>query len=153
MKALLMIIALITTSAINAEMTVSSLTWMTGSWSGTMGENSVEEIWTEPTGNSIQASVRIISNNATIVHEVVVINQSSEGISLYLQQWDSTFQPLNPAVTMQMVEQTENSISFAGGENAMFDRLTYRRSAEDQFEIAITVKGQPEFVIKMSPNE
>ena len=137
-------------STIGAEVAMSELSWLTGFWRGSMGDNTVEEIWGNPTENSIQASVRILRGNVTLVHEVVVINKTDNGVTLFLQQWDTSFKPLNPSVTMQVIEVTQNSISFAGNEDTMFEKLTYRRVSEHRFEIAITPRGQPEFVMGLT---
>lgn len=135
-----------------AEEDISDLTWMEGSWIGAMGPNTIEEIWSKPKSGSLQATVRISSDSATMVHEVVVISKQESGIVLYLQQWGPTFDPLGPKAVMSLESMTENSVTFAGDANAMVQKLTYERAAADSFLIKVTTKGQPEFVMALSPS-
>ena len=151
MKRITTTVILLMASITHAEMNVSSLTWMTGAWEGTMGAGSIEEVWTSPLHNTIQASVRLSDDVSVNIHEVVVIREVSNGVKLYLQQWSRDFQPLAPATTMDAVEQTENSITFQGPSDAMPQKLTYRRLSEDQFEILVTMQGAPEITIPMKP--
>ena len=144
-------LALLVTSMVYAEMGVSSLNWMTGSWIGSMGPSTLEELWAKPQGNSIQASIRIVAGDSVVVHETVIINETQDGIKLFLQQWSPDFQPVAPATVMDMTQQTENSISFESSGDTMVQKLTYQRSSEDSFDILITTKNQPEFKIELSP--
>ena len=136
----------------NAEDTVVKLSWMTGSWIGQLGPNAIEEIWTKPNASSIQASVRIVNNDKTVVHEFIVITQTEDGIVLYLQQWGPDYSPLAPATKMTMTEMTENSISFLADEGAAIEKLSYRRVDDKTFHIAVTSKGASEMVIVLTPN-
>ena len=133
-----------------AQQSVTDLGWMTGSWSGKLGPSTIEEIWTTPSANSIQASVRILADGATIVHEFIVITQTESGLVLSLQQWGPGYVPLGPATKMTLSELTENSVTFDAEESASIKRLTYRRRDEQTFEIAVTTQDSPEIVIVLT---
>lgn len=137
------------TSAL-AQQSVTDLSWMTGSWAGKLGPNTIEEIWTTPSSNSIQASVRILANDAVIVHEFIVITQENEGLVLSLQQWGPGYEQLGPPTKMTLAEMTENSVTFDAEESASIRRLTYRRKDEQTFEIAVTTQNAPEFVMVLT---
>lgn len=140
---------MVSTSAI-AQYSVADLSWMTGSWTGELGVSTVEEIWTTPSANSIQASVRILADGAAIVHEFIVITQKEGSLVLSLQQWGPGYEPLGPPSTMTLSEMTENSVTFDADESAAIKRLTYRRKDEQTFEIAVTTQDAPEFVIVLT---
>ena len=130
-----------------AGQSVADLNWMTGSWQGELGPSTIEEIWTTPSSNSIQASVRILASGSAIIHEFIVISQTAEGLVLSLQQWGPGYVPLGPATKMTLTESTENSVTFDADESANIRRLTYRRKDETTFEIAVTTQDAPEIVI------
>ena len=136
-----------------AEQSVKDLGWLTGSWTGQLGPNTIEEIWSAPTNNAIQASVRIIAGGNTSVHEFIVISQVGEDIELSLQQWAPGYVAMAPATKMKLIEMSENSISFEADESASITHLRYTRTAEDAFQIAVTTKDSPEFVIHLKPLE
>lgn len=136
-----------------AEQSVKDLAFLTGSWSGKIGPSTIEEIWSKPTANAIQASVRIIADGKTSVHEFIVISQVGDEIELSLQQWGPGYVEMAPVTKMKLTELTENSISFKADESASITNLRYTRVAEDAFQIAVTSKGSPEFVIDLKPLE
>ncbi len=123
---------------------------MTGSWAGKLGPSTIEETWTTPSSNSIQASVRILADGAAIVHEFIVISQKENGLVLSLQQWGPGYVPLGPATTMTLTEMTEKSVTFDAEESAAIKRLTYRRKDEQTFEIAVTTRDAPEILIELT---
>lgn len=123
---------------------------MTGSWAGKLGPSTIEETWTAPSSNSIQASVRILADGAAIVHEFIVISQTENGLVLSLQQWGPGYVPLGPATTMTLSEMTENSVTFDAEESAAIKRLTYRRKDDQTFEIAVTTQDAPEILIELT---
>lgn len=133
-----------------ADMNVSSLTWMTGTWEGNLGGSTIEEVWTRPKQGTIQASVRIASPEGVSVHEVVIIRETGSGTKLFLQQWSGEFESVEAPAVMDLSNQTENSITFVGSEDLRFEKLTYHRASEDTFEILLTMKNQPEFKITLN---
>lgn len=137
-------------TTVMAQQSVADLSWMTGSWTGKLGVSTVEEIWTTPSSNSIQASVRILADGAAIVHEFIVITQKDDGLVLSLQQWGPGYEPLGPATTMTLSEMTQNSVTFDAEEGAAIKRLTYRRKDEQTFEIAVTTQDASEIVIVLT---
>ncbi|MYD44402.1 MAG: hypothetical protein F4W90_11005 [Gammaproteobacteria bacterium] len=148
---LLLVASVLVSMSAAGEASVTDLDWMTGSWRGKMGPNIIEETWSKPSSNSIQASVRIIANEAAVIHEFIVISKVEDSLELALQQWAPGYAPLGPATKMKLVELTENSVTFKASEGAEIQQLTYRRRDEATFEIAVTTKSAPEFVMVLSP--
>ena len=153
LKCALAILSIGLCSTLVAQNSVSELSWMKGSWTGALGPNAIEEVWTKPNSTSLQASVRIVAGGSTVVHEFVVISQTADGLVLFLQQWGRDFTPLSPATKMKMTEMTENSVTFEAGESAAIVKLSYRRADADTFEITFMSKGGPETQIVLKPNQ
>lgn len=147
------VLAMVLGIGAHGQTSIADLGWMEGSWIGAMGPNTIEETWSRPSANSVQASVRISANGAVVIHEFIVISQVEDTLVLNLQQWAPGYKPIGPATTMRLEEMTENSVTFKAEEGAEIARLTYRRKDESTFEIAVTTKNAPEFVMSLTPLE
>lgn len=122
--------------------TVADLAWMTGSWSGALGPNTLEEHWTEPKGGTISALVRMTTADATPTMELIVIEQAGDTLVLRLQQWNPGWQPRTDGPTVfRLVSVGERTVSWEAEGDAPISSLTYSRPADDQFVIAVGTPG------------
>ena len=99
-----------------AESTIEKLAWMTGTWSGPLGEGTLEENWTVPRDGSIQ---------------------SKDGLVLHLEQWNPGYESRGPATKMRSTTIGENEVSFEVVGEGAFKTLAYKRPADNEFEIHI----------------
>lgn len=132
-----------TTPAIVAEeggpkATVDDLAWMSGTWVGALGPNSLEEHWSEPKAGSIAALVRMASAKATSMFELIVVEQEGESLVLRVQQWNPGFKPRTegPQV-MRLAEIGERTVTFEAIDEGGLKGLTYARPADDEFTISL----------------
>ena len=56
-------------------LTVESLSWLTGSWEGPIGENLLEETWLPPRAGNIVALVRSSNESGTNFVEIIIIKK------------------------------------------------------------------------------
>ncbi len=132
---------------------VMDLAWMTGTWSGPLGGEVLEENWTVPKAGSIQSLVRSTGPNGTSMVELIVIEEEEGTLRLRLQQWNPGMNPRTEAPSvMTLAEMGENTVAFEGEEGAAFDKLRYTRDG-DSFTISITFPNGSQFDIplKASP--
>ncbi len=141
------------TPTLAQQHSVADLAWMAGSWVGQLGSSTIEEIWSRPSANSVQASVRIGTGGMTTVHEFIVISQVDDSLVLSLQRWGPGYEPLGPVTRMTLVELTEQSVTFDADSTADIVRLTYRRKDEDTFEISVTMQDASEIVMTLTQLE
>lgn len=128
---------------------VSDLAWMTGTWSGPVAGEVLEENWTVPKAGSIQSLVRSTGSKGTSMFELIVIEEEEGTLRLRLQQWDPGMKPRTegPSV-MTLAEMGENTVAFQGEEGAMFDKLRYTRDGGN-FTISITFPNGSQFDIPL----
>lgn len=137
-----------------ASPSVEDLSWMTGVWSGPIYEGVLQEHWTEPEAGSIQALVRQTSGGKTVMVELIVIEESEDGLDLWIQQWDAGFKPRTAeAEHMKMDKLGENEVRFVASGDGNLASLTYRRPTETRFEIHVETAQQQSFVLVLTSSK
>lgn len=134
------------TQSYAADKSISSLSWMTGSWAGPAGEGvTLEENWATPTGGTIASLVRMTTKDSTPMVELIVIEESEGTLVLNLQQWDPGFSPRTPGPqTMVMSAQSERSVTFTTAGEGGLQTLSYSSPDPESFNIdIITSAGDP----------
>lgn len=131
-----------------AENRIEKLSWMTGTWAGPLGEGVLEENWTVPRDGSIQSLVRMTVGGTTAMVELIVVEESGDGLVLHLQQWGPGYESRGPATKMRSTSIGEREVSFEVEGEGAFRTLSYRRPADDRFEIHVDA-GQGVTVIPL----
>jgi len=122
-------------TAIAAEL--SELHWMVGSWRGSLGPQTVEEAWSEPSGGTMSTMIRLTSATETLMVELVVIREEGGSLVLHLRQFDPTLQ-LVMAQDMTLAELTPQGVAFAGTQDAAIKMLAYRNINPERMEVDVT---------------
>lgn len=149
---LLLILISVTASSGRAETaaSVKDLAWMTGSWAGPVGQQTLEENWIQPSGGSIASLVRMTGNGATSMIEMIVIEEEDDSLVLRIQQWNPGFKPRTPEPqTMKLVEMGKNRVGFKATESGGMNTLTYSRPNPDTFNIDIESGTGAKFQINL----
>ena len=152
MKRLLVGIVLMVlwTSNTNAS-DIEKLSWMTGTWIGQFGTMELEETWNSPKAGSIQALVRMLSGEQMLMVELIVIEEHEDSLRLRIQQWDPGMEPRESGrQTMQLVELEDERVSFEAEDEGPLKKLTYQRTAENDFEITVVNSEDQEHTMKLS---
>ena len=67
--------------------TVEQLAWVTGAWTGTLGDRTIEQHWSAPLGGSIVAMYRSIRANRVTLYELLAIEQEGDGVVLRIKHF------------------------------------------------------------------
>jgi hypothetical protein len=112
--------------------TVADLAWMTGYWSGPVGDQTMEENWNAPLAGTLASTVRMAGPDGTRMVELVIIHEHEGSLILNLQQFKPDYTPLTPAPQkMKLVGTGERSVTFEDAENTPgIKRLTYSREGD-----------------------
>ena len=126
---------------------VTDLAWMTGYYKGDFGAGgTLEENWSQPSGSSIAALIRISDADATTVIELIVIEEEGESLTLRLKQWEPGMKPRGDGFeVMELVEVGDQKRRVPGHwRPAAIERLGYSL-AGDRFTISLkTAQGEIE---------
>ena len=111
--------------------TVDQLSWVTGAWTGTLGDRTVEQHWSAPLGGSIIAMYRSIQANKATLYELLAIEQEGEGVVLRIKH----FAPGPGLVSREAKDESANNrlvslegrtAVFHGGDAANPVRITFK---------------------------
>jgi hypothetical protein len=154
---LFMVGTLALTSTGVAEMrkapSIADLAWMTGSWIGSFGEQTLEENWSQPAGGTIACLVRITGNDQTNMVELILIEELDDSLLFRVRQWLPGFVPRRPEPQiMTLAELSDRSVSFDGTGDSDFEHLTYSRPSEDLFQIDVVPRQGEPFRIELRKN-
>lgn len=70
-----------------AKATVDQLAWVTGAWTGKLGERTIEQHWSAPVAGSIIAMYRSIQANRATLYELLAIEQDGDGVVLRIKHF------------------------------------------------------------------
>ena len=147
MRLLLGLGVLLFASSLTAGVTVQDLQWMSGTWTGSVGGPvKLQENWTVPEAGSIQSLVRMTAGDTTTMVELIVIEDTDDGLQLHIQQWDKGYVPrAGGAQRMIMESAGENFVKFKDASGGGLKTLQYSRPGNaSTFVIDIvTAMGQP----------
>lgn len=125
------------------DATIDDLGWMTGSWAGALGPNTLEENWLTPKDGAIAAMVRMSGNGTTSMYEVIVIEEKDGSLEMSIQQWGPGFTPRSEAAQkMELTEIGDKMVKFTAITEGSMSVLEYRRPTDTTFTIG-TGRDEP----------
>ena len=106
---------------------VESLSWMVGSWKGTLGEQTVEETWSPPEMASMDTMIRLSSPEGVQMIELIVIREvhdesDKDSLMLHLRQFSPALE-LRTSQDMQLKDMARHSVSFVAKEGESIKQL------------------------------
>ena len=128
-------------TAPKATATIQQVAFITGRWSGTMGDRHVEQHWMAPVGSSMVAAYRNLQGTKPMLYEILVIEEQDGGLMLRIKH----FAP-GPGLASREAqgEAAEHRLVKVQGEVAVFEssgpngaRITFSKPAADQLSIAV----------------
>ncbi len=78
---LLMILGTVS-SAQDKSFSLEDVSFFTGHWIGEAFGGTVEEVWTEPSGNAIMGMFRLQKNNMDALYEFLLIEKTNTGVQI-----------------------------------------------------------------------
>ncbi len=132
---------------------VADLAWMTGTWSGAMGQGgSLEENWATPTNGSMAALVRGFSGDGTTnMIELISIEEEDDSLVLRLKQWNPGMTPRAEGFqVMKLIESKDRMVRFENTGEGGLAKLGYSRPADDKFVISIETPTGQAFDIELT---
>ena len=72
----------------NKENKLSKLTWLSGTWVANVDGDYLEEIWSEPVGDTMMGVFRWVKGGKVWINEIVTITADSDGLVFRLRHFD-----------------------------------------------------------------
>jgi hypothetical protein len=102
---------------------IEGMGWLAGRWVGGEPNETTEEIWSPPLGNSMMGTFRLVKNGEVVFYEFCTITEENESLVLKIKHFDSRlngWEEKKIAVIFPLVKLTATE--------AYFDGLTYRKN-------------------------
>ena len=133
-------------------LTVESLSWLTGSWEGPIGEDLLEETWLPPRAGTIVALVRSSNESGTNFVEIIIIKEINGTLELQLQLFKNSLLPIDSHPhRFELTKIEENYISFKGVTSGAHKTLSYERPEKNVFYIRFHPHDGDEVEIRLTP--
>jgi hypothetical protein len=127
--------------------TVDQLSWITGAWTGTLGERTIEQHWSAPLAGSIIAMYRSIQANRPTLYELLAIEQEGEAVVLRIKHFAPgaglvSREAKDESINHTLVKLDGRTAVFEGTGAASTTRITF--ASPDAATLTITVARQRE---------
>ena len=114
----------------SANSTLSQLSWLTGTWRTTLGDDILEEIWSAPTHDSMMGVFRWIKKDRVWMNELMTITADGGGFAFRLRHFSRDMVPWeekDAAFHYPCVSQSGSSVVFENPERDQPRRFVYNR--------------------------
>ncbi|MBL9149184.1 MAG: hypothetical protein JNM94_10875 [Phycisphaerae bacterium] len=112
---------------------LDAVRFLAGTWRGSMGEDFVEEMWSEPHGQSVMGSFRWLRPNGTpVLFEMLLITKEPDALRLRLRHYTATLDAKDEKpMTLKLAEAAPNRAVFSAEKDADgLDRIVYERRGD-----------------------
>lgn len=148
---LLLTVVFVTSAQEQAKpLSVHDLGWMTGSWLGDIGPAKLQETWGTPTVSSMHAVVHSWTEEGTVFHEFIVLEDTDTGVALTLMQWNPGMRSRSAPTKMTSVAHSDRSVTFTAEGEGVISEITYSRPESERFMIEVTLASGYTETIPMS---
>jgi len=127
---------------------LQDLSFLSGHWVDSSERHLSEEVWSQPSGDSMVGMWRYVSEGKVRLFELLSIREEADGVVLRLRHFDPGFvarEEKEAPVVLPLVERTERSARFSRPASGSAGELTlsYRRDG-DALKATVTKEGKSE---------
>lgn len=128
-------------SAPPVKATVDQLAFISGPWTGTLGDRTIEQHWMAPLGTSMLAMYRNVRDGQPGLYELLAIEQDGDGLVLRIKHFAPGAglvgrQEKDAAITHRLVRLSGQTAVFEGtGESP--NRVIFTRTSPDALTIRV----------------
>lgn len=125
--------------------TVDQLAWVTGAWTGTLGDRTIEQHWSAPLAGSMIAMYRSIRDNRPTLYELLAMEQEGDGVVLRIKHFAPGTglvgrEAKDESMDHALVRLDQRAAVFEGGTAASPVRVTF--TSPDAATLTIVVERQ-----------
>lgn len=125
--------------ASSPEATLSDVEWIQGYWTGEALGGQVEEIWSEPLGESMMGSFKLVQDGQVKFYEIITISEIDKTLIMRLKHFNSE---------LKGWEEKEETVDFKlvklAPERVFFDGLTFERVSDNEMNVYVRFESGEE---------
>ncbi len=114
---------------------LEEIAWISGNWKGKAFGGDVEENWTEPSGDSMMATFKLVKQGKVSFYEIEVIRQVNKTLILQLKHFNGDltgWETKNETVDFPLVKITDEAV--------YFDGMTFEKLSENQMNVYVLMR-------------
>jgi len=111
---------------------ISDVAWISGTWKGEAFGGITEEIWSEPMGDSMMASFKLVAEGKVQFYEIEIIRELKESLILQLKHFNGDlkgWETKDDTVDFPLVKITKN--------NTYFDGMTFEKISDTEMNVYV----------------
>lgn len=140
---------------------LSNLSWIAGTWVANKDGNHLEEIWSEPVGDTMMGMFRWVKDGKVWMNEIMTITDESEGLVFRLRHFDrkmTAWEDKDDPFYYPVKHVGRNEIVFENPKRDQPRSMTYRRVDDTLYVILEGYKdgqksGSMDFVFQRKTTE
>lgn len=118
--------------SVSPKAKINDVAWISGTWKGEAFGGITEEIWSEPMGDSMMASFKLVSDGKVQFYEIEIIRELNESLILQLKHFNGDlkgWETKDETVDFPLVKITNNAI--------YFDGMTFEKISENEMNVYV----------------
>ena len=99
------------------EPKLENIAWISGTWHGEAFGGQTEEIWSEPSGDSMMATFKLINDGKVSFYEIEIIREIENSLILQLKHFNNDlkgWETKDETVDFPLIEITQKRVVFEG---------------------------------------
>ena len=136
----MVVLCLVLVSPLTAESKLEEVAWLSGNWSGEENDTLIQENWSEPAGNAMMGSFRMIKGNEVVFYEFMLIEQTPEGVVLRIKHFKPGLDGMeskDESVDLGLASAEEGKAVFETERDGNPEYLTYQKTSEGGMTITL----------------
>lgn len=123
-----------TENMVSPKASLQDLSWISGYWRGEAFGGITEEIWSDPLGNSMMFSFKLVVDNKVKFYELGGVTEIDNTLLLQLKHFDGDFkgwEKKEETVDFKLVKVEKNRV--------YFDEFTFERISATEINLYVTI--------------
>ncbi|EDP95040.1 DUF6265 family protein [Kordia algicida OT-1] len=128
-------IAIVAEPEISLEPKLENIRWIAGNWKGKAFGGITEENWSEPSGDSMMATFKLIVDGKVIFYEIETISEVNNSLLLRLKHFNNElkgWETKDETVDFPLIRVTKNK--------AIFEGMTFESIDKNNMVVFVTMK-------------
>ncbi|WP_025742613.1 DUF6265 family protein [Aquimarina pacifica] len=124
---------------VSPKATLQDVSWISGYWRGEAFGGIIEEIWSDPLGDSMMFSFKLVIDNKVKFYEIGGITQKDSTLLLQLKHFDGDFkgwEEKEKTIDFRLVKIEKNII--------YFDEFTFEKVSPSEMNVYININNDDE---------
>jgi hypothetical protein len=143
MRAIYLIIIICLSTSVQAQEEITlepklkNIAWISGNWKGEAFGGLTEENWSEPYGDSMMASFKLIENGSVVFYELEIIRELENTLILQLKHFDNNlkgWETKDETVDFPLQKITTTK--------AVFEGMTFEKISDNEMNVYLDIQQE-----------